>query len=208
MAENYQVKQGDCIYSIAYDRGFFGDTIWDHPNNKDLKDKRTNPNVLLPGDNVYIPDKRLREYSETTNQVYKYKCKNTPKELRIQLKFLETPLKDVEYTLDIDGKEQKGKTDGEGWLKQKIVPNAKTAKLKLADGIEFDLRLGHLDPSGELAGVQERLQTLGLYEGPISGKHDDETKASLKVFQLTHDLEATGEADENTKRSLIEMTGA
>ena len=208
MAENYQVKQGDCIYSIAYDRGFFGDTIWDHPNNKDLKDKRTNPNVLLPGDNVYIPDKRLREYSETTNQVYKYKCKNTPKELRIQLKFLETPLKDVEYTLDIDGKEQKGKTDGEGWLKQKIVPNAKTAKLKLADGIEFDLRLGHLDPSDELAGVQERLQTLGLYAGPISGKHDEETKASLKVFQLTHDLEATGEADENTKKSLIEMTGA
>ena len=85
MAEEYQVKQGDCIHSIAFEEGFFADTIWNHPNNSDLKSKRKDPNVLFPGDVVHIPDKRPREYSEATNQVYKYKCKNTPDKLKLQL---------------------------------------------------------------------------------------------------------------------------
>jgi hypothetical protein len=207
MAVNYQVKQGDCIFSIAFEHGFFADTIWNHPNNEDLKEKRKDPNVLMPGDTVYVPDKRPREYSEATNQVYKYRCKNTPKTFQIQFKYLDTPIKNIDYKLTIDGKEFDGKTDGEGWLKQSILPNAKLAKVTFADGTEYDLKLGDLDPVEEIFGVQQRLGVLGLYSGNCGGKLDDETKASIKVFQFTNDLEISGEADEKTKSLLEKLVG-
>ena len=207
MAESYQVKQGDCIFSIAFARGFFADTIWNHPNNKDLKEKRKDPNVLMPGDTVFIPDKRLREYSEATNQVYKYKCKNTPKQLQIQFIEYDKPVKEMEYTIKIDGVESKGKTDGEGWVKQSIKPDAKSAKLVFADGSECELKLGNLDPAEEVAGTQGRLNRLGFYEGPIDGKLTDEMKEIIKLFQQSNDLKATGEVDAQTKDKLVQLTG-
>jgi hypothetical protein len=37
MAINHEVEEGDCIYSIAFENGFFADTIWNHANNAELK---------------------------------------------------------------------------------------------------------------------------------------------------------------------------
>lgn len=206
MATNYTVKQGDCIFSIAVENGFFADTIWNHPNNAALKKKREDPHVLLPGDVVYIPDKRPKEVGEPTNQVHKFRVKNTPKTLRIQLKYIDTPLKDVDYKIAVDGLEKTGKTDGEGWLTQSVLPNAKIAKITLADGSEFEMKLGSLDPVDEISGLQGRLQNLGFYSGLVNGRMDDDTKNALKVFQHFNRLEATGEADEKTKNLLTEMT--
>ena len=207
MAISYQVKQGDCIFSIAVEQGFFADTIWNHPNNAELKKEREDPNVLMPGDVVFVPDKRLKEVSESTNQVHKFKCKNTPKTLSIQLKYIDTPLKNLDYTINIDGREKKGKTDGDGWLKEAIPPNAKIAKLTLPDGTEYQLKLGNLDPVDEITGLQGRLNSLGLYEGSINGQMDDKTKLALAVFQLLNELEVTGVADETTKDLLTQMSG-
>jgi len=208
MAETYQVKQGDCIYSIAFDKGLFADTIWNHPNNKDLKDKRKDPNVLLPGDMVYIPDKRLREYSEATNQVYKYKLKNTPKPFRIRLMNIEKPVKDTQYLLSIDGVEQPpGKTDGDGWLKCSIPSNAKRAKLKLEGDIEFDLHLGEMDPVDETYGVQRRLRNLGFFDGSPSGNLDEKTKSAIAAFQLSQGMEGTGELSSDVRDRLKAVVG-
>jgi hypothetical protein len=207
MGETYQVKQGDCISSIAFEKGFFPDTIWNHPDNKALKEKRKDPNVLMPGDVVFVPDKRLREYSEVTNQVYKYKCKNTPKLLQVQFVEYDKPVKEMDYTLEIDGVELKGKTDGEGWIKQSIKPNARAAKLVFADGSEYELKLGNLDPVEEVAGAQGRLNRLGFYEGPIDGKLTDEMKEVIKLFQQVNELNPTGEVDSQTKDKLVQLTG-
>lgn len=206
MAINYQVKQGDCIFSIAVEHGFFADTIWNDPNNAELKKKREDPNVLLPGDKVYIRDKQLKEVSKPTNDVHKFRCKNTPKTLRIQLMNFDTPISNAEYTIDIDGKESKGKTDNEGWIKQTILPNAKLAKLVLADGSKYELKLGNLDPVNEITGIQGRLRNLGFYEGSVNGQMTDETKNALRDFQHSHDLEVTGEANDETKDLLVKLT--
>lgn len=207
MPINYQVKQGDCIFSIAVEHGFFADTIWNDPNNAELKKKREDPNVLLPGDVVFIRDKQLKEVSEPTNQVHKFRCKNTPKKLRIQLMNFDTPISNLEYTVDIDGKESKGKTDSEGWIKLTILPNAKLAKLVLADGSKYELKLGNLDPVDEITGIQGRLRNLGFYEGSVNGQMTDETKSALRDFQHSHDLAVTGETDDQTKDLLTQLTG-
>ena len=208
MAENYQAKQGDSIFSIAFEHGFFADTIWDHPNNKELKEKRKDPNVLLPGDLVYIPDKRLREYSEATNQVYKYKCKNTPKILSIQIMRSEKPVAEMNFTLDIDGLRSEGKTDSSGWIKKAVAPHAKKAVITLEEGQEFELRLGFLDPIDEISGLQGRLKTLGYYEGAVDGKMSEATTDALKVFQNSNEIDVTGVADDSTKGKLKDLIGS
>ncbi|MFH1075402.1 MAG: hypothetical protein V1753_00935 [Pseudomonadota bacterium] len=52
---DYIVKQGDCIESIAFKHGLFWETVWNHPNNQQLKQERKNPNILLAGDKVFVP---------------------------------------------------------------------------------------------------------------------------------------------------------
>ena len=206
MPINYLVKQGDCIFSIAFEHGFFADTIWNHPNNAELKRRREDPNVLLPGDVVFIPDKRVKEVSEPTNQLHKFRCRNTPKVFRVQVVRLGRPVKNMDYKIDIDGTENEGRTNGDGWIRpQHIAPNAKLAKITLADGSMYELSLGHLDPIDEVSGVQGRLFGLGYYDGAINGQFDEKTKEALRTFQRSNKLDATGEADEETKSLLVEL---
>src|SRR4028118_472280 len=103
MPINYQVKPGDCISSISFEHGFFPDTIWNHPENAELKKLRKNMNVLRPGDVVIIPDKRIKEVFEPTNQVHRFKMKSTPPKLRIQFMFDGQPRANVPYELIIEG---------------------------------------------------------------------------------------------------------
>lgn len=207
MSINYQVKQGDSLSSIAYEHGFFAETLWNLPENAELKRKREDQNVLMPGDVVYIPDKRLKEVSETTNDVYKFRCKNTPKKFKMQLLRLNEPVSNMEYEIVIDGKKRKGKTGSDGWLTETVLPNAKKATITLEEGYTYEMNLGYLDPVDEVSGIQGRLKTLGYYEGRVGGTLNEETIEALKNFQYSNDLEVTGEADAKTKNLLKELAG-
>ncbi len=209
MAINYQVKQGDCISSIAFEHGFFPDTIWDHPENAELKKKREDPNVLMPGDVVFIPDKRLKEVSEPTNNVHKFRCKNTPEKFKLQLLIEEEPRANEEYELEIEDLKFEGKTDSEGRIQQSIPPNAKRGKLTLKkDETVFELKLGNLNPSDEITGAQGRLRNLGLYFGAIDGQMSDDLEQAIQEFQIIKNLEPDGELNEETKDALKQDYGA
>lgn len=207
MATNHEVQEGDCIYSIAFEYGFFADTIWNHPNNGVLKKQRKDPSVLMPGDKVFVPDTRLKEAPRPTGQLHKFRCKNTPKKLRVQFLRLNKPIPNLKYKLDIDGKERDGKTDSSGWLVESISPNAQNATVTLESGKKYELQLGCSDPVEEVTGIQGRLRVLGYYEGDVDGTMDEKTKESLKVFQKSNNLDVTGEADARTKDLLKQLTG-
>jgi hypothetical protein len=56
----HEVKQGEHLFRIAYQYGFRNPfTIWNDPDNSDLRDLRSNPNVLFPGDQLATPDRDL-----------------------------------------------------------------------------------------------------------------------------------------------------
>ena len=56
-----RVRPGDCIASIASERGFFPDTIWNDPANESLRTLRKDPYVLQPDDEVVVPDLRPKQ---------------------------------------------------------------------------------------------------------------------------------------------------
>lgn len=224
MPTQYIVKQGDCVSSIAYENGFFPDAIWNHPDNSDLKQKRRNPNVLMDGDTIIIPDKELREVSKSTDQEHKFKRKGVPERLNIKLlDYNHQPRTNLPYKIQIDGNWRKGKTDAEGKIREPIPPNATTGKLVFAAPDHLDasgkpvpgptreqvmiLELGNLNPISQVSGLKARLANLGFYKGPIDEKLDAATKQAISAFQVKQGLLATGNADDATRQKLLDVHG-
>src|SRR5512140_2551541 len=191
----YTVSAGDSIASIAKENGFLSTTIWDHPENAELKAKRKDPNILLPGDEVFIPEREIKQVSKGANARHKFKVKGEPHKLRLQLMKMDRPRKNEAYVLEVEGKLINGTTDGDGWIDQPIPATAKSANLTLKGGKEVHvLRIGDLEPIDEVSGIKQRLNNLGFNAG--SGNEvDDQLRAALKQFQAKNGLESTGEPD-------------
>jgi len=85
MPEDYTVQPGDCISSIAFERGFFWQTLWNDGGNAKLKELRKDPNVLQEGDIVHIPDLTLKQESGATENKHKFKLKGVPAKLKLRL---------------------------------------------------------------------------------------------------------------------------
>lgn len=207
MPEKYKVRAGDCIASIAYERGFFPDTIWNHADNAALKQQRKDPHVLHEGDQVSILDKRIVDIAKPAEKRHRFRRKGVPQFLRIQLMENDEPVANMGCQITIDGIHARGTTDGEGWLKQPIAPDAKVARLLFDNGTEYELDLGHLDPIDTVRGVKQRLEALRYYAGPIDGQMDADAIAALKAFQLRQNLSVTGESDQKTRDALVEIFG-
>ena len=204
----YKVKQGDCISSIAYRYGFFPDTIWNDPKNSELKQKRQDPNVLAPGDLVYIPDKRIREVSGATEQRHRFRKKGVPEKLVVQFKNNDEARANEAYVLDIDGQLTEGKTDGEGRVEIPIAPNARRATIMFPEsGDDYELDLGEMDPITDISGVQARLQNLGFFKGEVDGRSSKAFEEGIRAFQERHQLDATGDLDETTRTKSQEIYG-
>lgn len=208
---NYVVQPGDCMASIAADHGFSWQTLWDLPQNAQLKSTRKDPYVLLPGDKVFIPDPRLKEESGATDQNHKFVLKGVPE--RLQLVFTDEqdqPLANLPYTLVVEGRHFKRNTDGSGMIKQAISPTAADGHLVIGEGDrrrEFTLLFGHVDPYDGVSGLQSRLYNLGFYDGEVDGKLNAETRSALLLFQDKYNLSPTGEIDDRTQNKLKELFG-
>lgn len=208
MPETYTAKQGDCIHSIAFEKGFFPDTLWNHADNKSLKDLRKDPHVLLPGDVVSIPDKRLKEVSKPAESRHRFRRKGVPKEMRVQLIEGTEPVKNTLCKIKVLEREFEATSDGDGWLKIPIPPNAGLVTVRLPGGQEFELMLGNLDPVDQITGVQGRLHSLGYYEGPIDGQLSPATKDALKAFKAARGLPVSSAIDDQTKVALVKEVGS
>ncbi len=205
-AGTYKAKADDCLSSIGFESGFFPETLWELPENAELKKKRKNPNVLQEGDSVHIPEARKRTFACQTGKVHKFKLKGVPEKLK--LRFLEggEPRKDIEYTLEVDDQKFEGKTDDDGIIEHWIPPNAKTGKLTSQELGNYDLSLGGLDPEDSDSGAKSRLVNLG-YIPDVDVAEEDFTEA-LKKFQSVNNLETTGKLDQTTQKKLLEIYGS
>ena len=210
MATVHVVKQGECIESIALEHDFFWETIWTHENNKELRQKRSSGNVLRPGDEVYIPDKRVRVFAVESGKRHVFVRKGVPSKLNIVVRVDDEPMARTPYTLVVDGQRFEGTTDDSGRLAHPISPRSLQGKLLVGlgdDQEEIDLELGHLDPVEELSGVQARLNNLGFFCGEVDGESDPLTEQAIVDFKTRHGLEPTSTVDDATRARLLELHG-
>jgi hypothetical protein len=209
MSRDYTVQEGDCLSSIAETFGFFWETLWDHANNAELRQSRQDPNTLVPGDHVFIPDIRIKEEAGQTTLVHTFRLKGVPVYLNFRVLDEEgTPRAGVQYTLSVDGAEKKGVTPEDGLIAEVIPPKAAKATLTLHDedgDEEYEFLLGNLEPVERPKGLQARLLNLGYMKGDITGQIDDATHRALELFQLAHQMEPTGQPDDATLAALAQL---
>lgn len=203
------VNDGDSMGSIGEQYGFAWQTLWNLPENAPLKALRQNPNVLRANDQVFVPDKRLREESGETARLHTFRLKGVPAKLNLVLKDIDgNPRMGVEYTLSIDDDEFSGASGDGGLITQVIPPLAKKAILTLPEGETYDFNLGYLDPIDYAKGVQGRLKNLGFYSEAITDELDEATHDALRNFQQSAGLPVTGEPDKGTQDALISAHGS
>jgi len=199
MATEHIVKQGEYLANIATQYGFENwQAIWDHPENAALKEKRKSPNVLLPGDQLVIPDKELKSLNVPTGQVHRFLLTRGRVLLRLALKdFDNQPLANTECELQIQGSATALKTDASGTIEVPIAPTAKEATLVFKDPlVPFDLsvpiKIGHLDPVDEVSGEKARLSNLGYITRPLEEVDDKIFAQTVQEFQCDMELPVTG----------------
>lgn len=205
----YTAQPGDCVSSIAKTHGLFWKTVLDHADNSKLKQLRKDPNVLLPGDQVEVPDLRKRSESSACESRHRFRLRGVPAKLRFQIMHNGKPYKDTPCSIEIDGKTTKVKTDAEGNIEIPIPPEARRARLIVEKGNRvFDLHLGGLDPVEEVSGVQARLTNLGFDAGPADGDWGKRSARALRAFQRANGLEEKDDPDDATRDKLKEVHGS
>jgi N-acetylmuramoyl-L-alanine amidase len=205
---NHTVKQGEHLSSIAATYGFSDyRTIWDHGNNASLKQKRKNPNVLYPGDSLYIPDIQRKEVDCHTGAKHVFKL-NAP-ELELWLVIRDCnhlPRPHTACTLKIDGASEKLTTDGDGVIHKMIPRTAKEGSVTV-DEVEIPIKIGNLDPVDTLSGQVGRLNNLGYDAGDPEGPDDEQFESAVQEFQCDQKLTVDGICGSKTQAKLTEVHG-
>jgi hypothetical protein len=220
----HTVKQGEHLSGIAAKYGFADyKTIWDHGENTQLKQMRKNPNVLLAGDLLAIPDREEKEESGTTEQRHKFQVKRPPLRLRLKVeRGYAGPVNNAECDLLVEFDLFKLTSDGTGGIEHVIPRNAADAHLTVKDSltvkgqmvpvdIRVPIKIGFLDPVEEPTGQKARLANLGYYRA-ADGEADDtineeEFVSAVEEFQCEHQLPVKNKCDAVTQAKIKEVHG-
>ena len=211
---HYKVRQGDSMSSLARKHGFCWETIWHHPENDQLKQKRGNPDILYPGDQVFIPALTQKEEIIETEQRHRFVVKGRISTLKLMLEYNDTVLADTRCCLAVDGHWLEANTDSDGLVEARVSSSAKGIHLlvfpkidNIPTVINWEISVGHLNPKDEIAGVQQRLANLGYYESKIDGVLGPQLLSAIRIFQTVNKLETTGELDSATVDKLVALYG-
>ncbi|HPM25410.1 MAG TPA: peptidoglycan-binding domain-containing protein, partial [Phycisphaerae bacterium] len=198
------VRQGECLSSIAADTGLFWDTLWNHPANAELKRRRGDPNILFPGDAVFVPERRPKEETGNTDQHHKFMRRGEPHWLDVKLLRNGEPRANEPYTLEAGGEQRTGTTDAQGRIHEPLRGNARRATLTVGSDV-YRFVLGGVDPLNKISGVQQRLNNLGFACGPADGQLGPRTLAALNLFRQHVGLPPSQELDDATRAKLNEV---
>jgi hypothetical protein len=211
MPTYHKIVQGEYLAKIAGRYGFADfSTVWDHAGNAPLRQRRKSPNVLHPGDMLFIPDKQEKQQARATAQVHRFVVPRRTVLLRLVVKRCDgQPMAGTKCLLTVGDVIYPLCTSGEGMIEKEIPMAAERAKLTIpGENGGFTLRIGHLDPVEEASGWQSRLRNLGYYDGPGDAAPDDaDLRCAVEEFQCDHGLSVDGLCGPRTQARLLEAHG-
>src|SRR5262249_3005243 len=118
------------------------------------------------------------------------------------------------YVIEGLGAPLQGTTDGSGVLTAEIPVHAREVNVIFeATHVQYEVRIGDLDPIDETTGVRKRLEHL-VYRKPTRGASESDSEAeeadrdAITAFQEAKGLEATGEMDDATRAALVDAHGS
>lgn len=207
----YVVRQGDFLSRLAHELGFDAEEAWNDPKNGDLKKKRPNPDMLVPGDVVYFSPKDREWQAVSLGTSKKFEARAPLVTITLCFKHGDKALANEPYLLEgISG--EPGTTKGDGTLSLKVPMTTRSFVVYLvARGEAHEVKLGYLDPPETPTGAQMRLAALGVF-GRTGGRElvmaTEHLAAGVRLFQRMNGLDMTGVLDEATTQKLVEVYGS
>jgi hypothetical protein len=165
MPRKHVVKDGEYLTLIARKHHFVTPRAI-HEANQDLWQRR-DPDVLNPGDELVIPDKRVKTVPRATERVHTFQLVQPEDRLRVVLEDRDDrPLDDQPFTLRVQaaldapegsGLEITGRVTG-GHIDVRLPPGSRKARLTLDEtpGVAWDLLIGYLDPAHEPVTMEDQ----------------------------------------------------
>ncbi|MFN0130961.1 MAG: peptidoglycan-binding protein [Phycisphaerales bacterium] len=231
----YTVVQGDWLSKIAARFGLPSwKTIYYAPENGPFRSKRPDPNLIFPGDEVWIPEPKIEPDPGDTEKKHRFKLKPRPPEMLRILVRRETgePYADRKFKIMVWDQntqvllEKEGQVPGDGIMEQQIPVEAAAGRYMLwpnqdATGtpLAWRLKIGHLDPVETVSGVQARLDNTGFHAGEVTGELNDQTTHAIAAFQrfckdhagqahVADAGEPDGQLTDQVRKALVKFYGA
>jgi hypothetical protein len=204
----YVIQQGDHLTKLAFQMGFDAEQVWSDPANAELRQKRTDKDVLCPGDVVFVPDGPRRALPLQGGTSNRYEAKVPTAEVRLKLAKAGAPIAGETYRVEGAGRPIEGVTDSEGGVSFAVPVHTREVDLVLPSrNTSYHVRVGNLDPASEPSGVKSRLAQLGYLGHPLPEGFDEAARRALAAFQRAEGLPATGEPDDATRAALAKKFG-
>jgi hypothetical protein len=205
----HTVAQGEWMAQIAANYGFADPSpILQHGDNADLVKKRPQQQLLLPNDQVFVPDPAVKKVDCPTGQAYRFKVQVPKTKVQIVVHDEDgEPIKSKPFKLTLDDTVYPGTSGGDGLIAVDIpLQTVGSGQLEI-DGHTLPIRVGHLDPLEEVSGIKGRLHNLGYDCGSLDDQVDDALADALRRFQKTSGLDETGQIDDTTRAKLKDAHG-
>ena len=207
---SHRVAKGEWIGSIAAKHGYKEwDPVWSDPSNAYLRSKR-DPNLLVEGDIVKVPDVQAKDDPAATETRSRYKLER--KEDKFILRFKEVqPYIDlfgpIPYELTVGANQAKGQiTADDQQIEVPLTIDRESGTLTLA-GEEHQLLIGALDPIERTAGMQARLINTSWDPGPVDNDLGPLTARGTRGFQDHYKIKVDGVIGPQTRGKMKEVYG-
>jgi len=211
----YIVRQGDHLAQLAYVHGFDATEVWNHERNAELRELGRKPELLAPGDILYLPVKPKEGLAFSAGTSNRYQARVPVVSVSLAFKDAERVLADEPYevfgmgTDGSDGQTEKRKTDADGKVALELPVTTREVTIVFPrQNVAYEVRVGDMDPVAEMSGVQKRLENLGyLPRERESASEDVYLQAAIAEFQKQHGLSPTGSLDDATSNLLKDEHG-
>lgn len=165
----YIVRQGEYLTKIAFEQGFDAKRVWNDAKNAELRSGRKDPEMLAPGDIVYVPDRpSIAGVAEVQGR--SAFVTSIPRiEIALELRVDGEPMTGRAFLVVAAEGDQvlhEGVTEADGRVRFDVSVQTREVRLLVAGRVEVLVEVGAMDPAEETSGVSARLMNLGYLHEP------------------------------------------